>query len=121
MKRAFVLVVMVSVGVALLQVALPALAEAAKIRLVSRETSLGKMSLGMNAASLVVSPDGRRLAYGAERGGKWFVVVDGVEGPGYDGFLKGSKLIFDSPTSLHGLALRDNEFFRVQIDIVEGN
>ena len=65
------------------------------------------------------SPDSKRVAYAAQRGEKWLVVVDGVEGEGYDGFVRGAKLEFDTPKSLHTLALRDNEFLRVEIEIVE--
>lgn len=35
--------------------------------------------------SLAWSPDGRRLAFAARRNDRWFVVVDGVEGPAFTG------------------------------------
>jgi hypothetical protein len=53
------------------------------------------------------------------RSGKQFVVVDGQEGKEYDGFLSGSKLVFDSPSSLNTLALWNNEISLVEIEIVE--
>jgi hypothetical protein len=31
------------------------------------------------------SPDGERFAYGARKGGKWRMVVDGLPGPEYEG------------------------------------
>jgi hypothetical protein len=77
------------------------------------------------------SPDSRRVAYLAGRGDGdgdkmfvGFVVVDGEEGKEYDdflggGFFGGSELVFDSPKLLHALALRGDEFFRVEIEIVE--
>jgi len=34
---------------------------------------------------LMFSPDGKRLAYTARNGNKWFMVVDGVKGEEYDG------------------------------------
>ena len=46
-----------------------------------------------------------------------FVVVDGKEGKEYDGFLRGSKLVFDSPKSFHTLARRGDEIFRVEVEI----
>ena len=68
---------------------------------------------------LVFSPDSKRFAYGAKRGGKWFVVLDGEEGKEkeYDGFLRGSKLVFDSPRKLHALAVRGDEIFLVTVEI----
>lgn len=69
-------------------------------------------------SDLVFSPDSRHMAYLAERGGKWFAVVDGVEGREYEGFLPGSRLVFDSPSQLHALAVRGDEFFRAEMDIV---
>lgn len=33
--------------------------------------------------SIVLSPDGRRIAYGALEGGKWRMVIDGAEGAAY--------------------------------------
>ena len=43
-----------------------------------------RSSRGGLAGSLTVTPDSRRVAYVARRGGKWLVVVDGVEGKEYD-------------------------------------
>jgi len=66
----------------------------------------------------IFSMDSKRVAYIARRDGKNFVVVDGVEGTKYDAFLD-SKFVFDSPKLLHALALRNNEIFRVEVEIVE--
>jgi hypothetical protein len=66
----------------------------------------------------VFSPDSQRVACGAGRSGKWLVVVDGVEGKEYDGFLKGSRMVFDSRSQLHTLALRGGEILRVEVEIV---
>jgi hypothetical protein len=104
---------------ALLAAPLFAQAQAPKIRLVTREVSLGKVHPGALPDTLAVSPDSRRVAYLAVRGGKWLVVVDGAEGNEYDAFLRGTKLVFDSPTALHGPAYRAGEFFRVEVEIIE--
>jgi hypothetical protein len=61
-------------------------------------------------------PDGRCVTYTVRRGGKWLIVVDGAEGNEYDGFLRGSRIVFDNPRSLHTLAVRRGEFFRVHIE-----
>jgi Tol biopolymer transport system component len=73
---------------------------------------------GVLGGSLVFSPDSRHVAYLANRGDKQLVVVDGVEGKEYQGFLMGSRLVFDSPTQLHALAVNGGDFFRVEIEIV---
>ena len=73
-------------------------AETKSITLTAKEVSLGKLYPGgYAAASLVVSPDGKRVAYGAQKGEKWRVVVDGQEGSEYDRIVEGG-LIF-SPDS----------------------
>ncbi|MGB2768477.1 MAG: hypothetical protein WBC88_01975, partial [Candidatus Zixiibacteriota bacterium] len=57
-----------------------------------------------------------RVAYMAQVGGKWLVVLDGEEGKVYDSIVAGGGggIIFDSPDNLHYLARRGN-----QIDLVE--
>ena len=35
----------------------------------------------------ITSSDGKHAAYWAKNGDKWLVVVDGVEGPPYDGIV----------------------------------
>jgi len=42
------------------------------------------------------SPDGKRLAYFAQRGQKWVAVLDGKEGVEYDGIGKGASFSPDS-------------------------
>ncbi|MCM8802981.1 MAG: hypothetical protein NC833_03995 [Candidatus Omnitrophica bacterium] len=85
------------------------------INLVIKETSLSKIH-GI-FGKITISPDSKRFAYGAVRGGKQFVVLDGLEGKEYDGFLRGSRLVFDSPNKLHALAARGTEIFLVEVEI----
>ena len=66
------------------------------------------------ASAQVLSPDGKHAAYMAKRGNKWLLVVDGVERKEYD-FL--FPPVFDSPTWLHAVALRHQEFFRLEMQI----
>ena len=54
------------------------------------------------------------MAYTARVGDKRFVVVDGEEGKQYDGILKGSRIVFDSPESLHYLALKGMSIYLVE-------
>jgi WD40 repeat protein len=68
--------------------------------------------------SLVFSPDGR-IAYWAKRGNTWRIVVDGVESKEYWWYLPNAKLVFESPNLLHTVAFRDQEIFRVEIEIKE--
>lgn len=62
-------------------------AENKSITLTTKEVSLGKFHPGGVTASIVVSPDSKRVAYGAQEGGKQLVVVvvDAQEGKAYDG------------------------------------
>ena len=62
---------------------------------------------------------GNRAAFIAGRGKKWVVVVDGAAGKDYDGFIRGSRLVRQSPASLEALMLRDLEIFRVEMTITE--
>ena len=75
----------------------------------------GKKYDGIGGA-LLFSPDGKRVTYGAQRGDKWLVVVDDMESREYDAFVRGSRIVFDGPRSLHTLALRGREVFRVHIE-----
>jgi hypothetical protein len=45
----------------------------------------GKAFLGIGIEALAWSPDGKHLAYPARIAGGWVLVVDGVEGPAFDG------------------------------------
>jgi hypothetical protein len=60
------------------------------------------------AESLTVSPDNMHVAYGARKGNKWFVVVDGQEGKQYDGIVKGSIIKFNPDGSIYYLAIKGN-------------
>lgn len=67
----------------------------------------------------IFSPDSRHIAYWVTRGDKWMVVVDGLEGKPYDGFLRGSNVVFDGTRALHAFAVLGSEVFRVKMEIVE--
>ena len=62
------------------------------------------------------SPDSQRLSYWAGLGSKVFVVVDGEEGKKYDGILTIGEgvSIFDSPNSLHYIAIAGNNYYLVE-------
>ena len=59
--------------------------EQAEIKIVTKETSLGKVHRDIGVETLVVSPDNKHVAYVAGRGDKQFVVTDRREGKEYDG------------------------------------
>ena len=71
--------------------------------------------------------DGKRMVYVAQRGKKLLLVADGVEGNDYDNLIihdafyttDRPHIFIDSPTSLHTIAVRDNEVFRVEMEIAE--
>jgi len=54
------------------------------VRLITKETSLGKVPLMAVMKEFLVSPDCRHIAFPVRRGGKWTVCLDGVEGEKYD-------------------------------------
>src|SRR3990167_7388514 len=66
--------------------------------------------------SLRVSPDSRRVAYVAQVGNKWFVVVDSKEEKQYDGIvtIRGGKIIFHATDSLYYLAQKGESIFLVE-------
>ena len=68
----------------------------------------GKEYDGIGNSTPIFSPDSKRVAYAAAVGSKSLVVVDGVEGEEYDAVLSMGigKVIFDSPNSLHYLAVK---------------
>ena len=101
MKKMLVVSVVVVMATLLLHALSFAQTEGQKIRLVFREVALGQIFFGIIInESLVVSPDSQHVAYVAVRGGKVFVVVDGVEGKEYDGIVTGGGPRF-SPDSQH--------------------
>ncbi|MCX7778531.1 MAG: hypothetical protein N2381_10850, partial [Armatimonadetes bacterium] len=77
----------------------------------------GKEYDGIVKGTLIFSPDSKRFAYGARRGGKEFVVVDGDEGKEYDGI---GTLIFSPDSKRFAyVAVRGEKQF-VVVDGVEG-
>ena len=56
-------------------------AQAQKLKLQAKETSLGSISQSFVPGSLVVSPDSRRVLYRAKKGSQEVRVLDGKEGP----------------------------------------
>lgn len=66
--------------------------------------------------SFTFGPDGK-VAYWAQKGSKWLVVVNGVESQSYDEYLENGKILFEGPNQLSFVALRDKEIFRVEIEI----
>ena len=67
--------------------------------------------------TLAMSPDGRHIACAAARDQAPLLVVDDQELAAGAGPLVGSRLVFDSPDSLHALIVRGKDVLRLQIDI----
>jgi hypothetical protein len=74
-----------------------------------------------HTAGMAFSPDSRRLAYAAQRGVAWHIIADGEEtGEVYDGFLAGSRVVWDGEDKLHALAFRGEEFLGVEVEVLAG-
>ena len=84
MKKMLVVSVIVMLATVLVNALSLAQAEGGKIRLVTREISLGRVHPSIVGESLYASLDSQRVAYRAEHGNKQFVVMDGEEGKEYD-------------------------------------
>jgi hypothetical protein len=74
---------------------------------------------GIGQDALLFSRDSQHLYYGGERGSKWTAVADEVAGKEFDGLFRSADLFFDTPTSLHTVAGRWHEFWRVNIKLIE--
>jgi hypothetical protein len=92
MKKELLLYALIMGAVALYHEELSAQGQQKNIGLATHEVSLGSVHPGILTESLVVSPDGQHLAYVAQRGLSWLVVLDGIEGKEYDGIMKGSPI-----------------------------
>jgi hypothetical protein len=80
---------------------------------------------GIVPDNLAFSADGKHLAYEARKDTKPLFVIDETETKEHAGSLRGSRLTWDSPTSLHALILRgdkkeEKEVVRLQVDIAGG-
>ena len=71
------------------------------------------------AESLTVSPDNMHVAYGARKGNKWFVVVDGQEGKQYDGLTSGTPIFSPDNKRVAYGAMTEKKWF-VVVDGQEG-
>lgn len=63
------------------------------------------------------SADSRSMAYVAQTGTQWFVVVDGKEGKRYDGIatLEGANAVSGSFDSLYCSCIQDNGIYLVEV------
>ena len=90
-----------------------------KIRLETKEISLGKLSSDVVIPQLIISADGRRVAYVARRGERYVVVVDGVEGKPYR-LIKYVDVCFSSDSKRVAYAAWRDPMDVVVVDGVEG-
>ena len=83
-----------------------------KLQTVKLDGKSGRPYDGIGVEALVFSPDSRRLAYPAQRGARWHVVVDGEEGEAFGGI---GEIVF-SPDSKHVayLARRGGQWLMVR-------
>lgn len=85
-----------------------AVAQAAEYRV--EEKLLGRLHDVIQSPAF--SKDGCHLAYATSRGAKWLVVVDGVEGPAYDGIIENGPS-FRENGALEYLADKAGSLYRV--------
>jgi hypothetical protein len=66
---------------------------------------------------LTFGPDNRRLAYTVAHGfASWALAIDGEEAPNtYDFLPFGARLVFDSPSELHTIAVRSGQVLSVSL------
>lgn len=76
----------------------------------------GKPYDAIDGTTLVLSPDGQRVAYCARKGGKWFVVVDERE---YGPFVDKGPPVFSPDSSHVAFEARDERGWRIVADTGE--
>ncbi len=96
------------------------------IRLVTTEVPLWKIERGIDWKTLRTCSSAKRIAYAADRGNKWVVVVDGVAGPEYDQITIGKwwyesvMLGFSSDCKRFAHTARRGKEWLLVVDGVEG-
>jgi Tol biopolymer transport system component len=88
-----------------------------RIRLETRDVSIGRLPSDIVWETIAVSPDGRRVGYGARSGDEWRFVCDGHRRDGYD--LIGVVYFSADSRRVSYPAARDGKEF-VVVDGVEG-
>jgi hypothetical protein len=69
------------------------------------------------AGNIIMSPDGRYVAHADDEGLKSVVLVNGTRGQEYNGFIRGSRWVFDGNNRFHLFAGRDMEILFVEVTI----
>ena len=108
--------VLLCLSIIVIGITLPVVAQEESQNRVAAERLIAKIDVSTLAqASLKVSPDSKRVAYGAKVGNKWFVVVDGKEGKQYDKVVTEGcgRIIFDSSDRFHYFALNGSSIYFV--------
>lgn len=71
------------------------------------------------AGNITMSPDGRFIAHADDEGLKSVVLVNGTRGKEFNGFLRGSRWVFDGNDKLLLFAGRDMEILHIEVKIEE--
>ncbi|MCX8064011.1 MAG: hypothetical protein N3G21_02430 [Candidatus Hydrogenedentes bacterium] len=90
------------------------------IKLNIREIPKGNLVSGIVPESFVLSLDGRRYGYAAVRGGKWFIIIDGVESKEYDGILAPGVVFSPDSRGYAYVAMRGGIFLGKQLAVIDG-
>ena len=71
--------------------------------------------------NFVFSTDSKHVAALVGHGARWKILIDDVESTeSYVGFPLSAPLMFESATKLHTVALRQNEAFRLEVELKSG-
>src|SRR5687768_7101857 len=99
-------------AIAAMALAGPAISQA-KVKLQTKDTSLGSISQNIVPGSLVISPDSRRILYRIKKGNQETRVLDGKEGPTFDGV---GTLLFSPDGNRTAYVAKQGEKIKVVVD-----
>jgi hypothetical protein len=73
----------------------------------------------VGAGSITLSPDGKHVAFMAADQNQWKLVVGSAASRDYDFFVRGTRVVFDTPKLARATVVRNFEVFRVEARIAD--
>lgn len=77
----------------------------------------GKEYKDLAANVFLFTPDSKHIVYFGQQDAKWLIGVDGIESGPYDRLIDAARIIFDSPTKFHTLAIKNNEVTLIEVEL----